>query len=50
MHRSMSVCVSLDQKYSKSISPRVIRFGQGMNVDDPKVNLKGQGHKVIQKT
>ena len=31
---------------SKSIQPRVMKFSQGMNANDPKADLKGQGHQV----
>ncbi len=50
MHRFLSVCLWLDQNswtiihISKSIAPRVMRFGQGMGVGDPEVDLKGQDH------
>ncbi len=27
-----------------AVQPTAMKFCQGMNVDDPKVNLKGQGH------
>ncbi len=30
---------------SKSIASRVMKFGQGMDVDDSKVDLEGQGHR-----
>ena len=45
------VCLWLDQNYrtiiniSKSIAPRVLKFGQGMGVGDPEVDLEGQGHR-----
>ena len=31
---------------SKDIAARVMKFGQGMNIDDPKADLKGHGSKV----
>ena len=30
---------------SKSIAPRVTKFGQSMNGDDPKVDFEGQDHR-----
>ncbi len=33
----------------KGIAPRVIGFGHSMDVDDPKGDLKGQGHQVTKR-
>ena len=30
---------------AKSIARRVVKFGQGMTRDDPKVDLEGQSHR-----
>ena len=55
MHRFPSVCPSvrlwLDQNYwtiihnSKSIAPRVLKFGQRIGMCDPEVYLEGQGQR-----
>ncbi len=51
-YASLSVHMSVVRKkntrknsYVKSIVPRGVRFGQSMDVDDPKVDLKGQGDR-----
>ncbi len=47
----IAFCLWLDQKYftkihiSKSIAPRAMELGQGMDVDDPKFDPEGQGHR-----
>ncbi len=28
------------------LGPKVMKFGQGLNIDDPKVDLEGQGHQL----
>ncbi len=48
MHRFASVCNWTKIHWtiihiSKSITSRVMKIGQGMDVDHPKVDLKGQG-------
>ncbi len=36
---------SLEKKHiSETFSHRVMKFGQNMDVDDPNVDLEGQGH------
>ena len=30
---------------SETVGPRVTKFGKGMDVDDPKVDPEGQGHR-----
>ena len=44
----LSVCYwtkNVSKSISKSIAHRVMKFDLMMKVDDPKVNLKGQGHE-----
>ncbi len=49
---ALSVCLWLDQNYftkihiSNCLAPRVMKFGESMGVDNPKVDLEGQCHKV----
>ena len=55
MHRFLSVCLSVRLwlyknswtiiHISKSSAPRVMKFGQIMDVHDAKVDLEGQGHR-----
>ena len=50
-YTSLSVCPSVlgqkfrldDNSYLESIAPRVMKFGQNMDIGDPKVDLTGQG-------
>ncbi len=48
MHHILSVCEKNAWKLihiSKTVGPRVTKFGKGMDVDDPKVDLEGQGYR-----
>ncbi len=40
----LNVCDWTKIHISGTIAPRVIKFGQNMNMDDSKVHPKGQGH------
>ena len=51
-YASLSVCLSVCEKnawklihISETVRPRVTKFGKGMDVDDPKDDLEGQGHR-----
>ncbi len=52
-YTSLSVCPSVtgqkfrldNNSYLESIAPRVMKFGQSMDIGDPKVDLTGQGQK-----
>ncbi len=51
-YASLSVCMVvtgpkvLEKNIFKDIAARVMKFGQGIDVDDVKVDLEGQGHQV----